>query len=70
MSVFSCPKPSLIRLTRPLPMPSLHFKGKTFVQNHHLAVPFHALTPVKSMGTSKTASLHDTLKMRSIISPA
>ncbi len=20
-------------------MPTLHFKGKTFVQNHHLAVP-------------------------------
>lgn len=42
-------------------MPSLHFKGKTFVQNHHLAVPFHELTPVKSKGTSKTASLHDNL---------
>jgi adenine-specific DNA-methyltransferase len=42
-------------------MPSLHFKGKAFVQNHHLVVPFHELTPVKAKGTSKTASLHDNL---------
>ncbi|MFA5057134.1 MAG: site-specific DNA-methyltransferase [Opitutaceae bacterium] len=42
-------------------MPSLQFKGKSFVQNHHLVVPFHELTPVKAKGTSKTASLHDNL---------
>ncbi len=42
-------------------MPSLQFKGKAFVQNHHLVVPFHELTPVKAKGTSKTASLHDNL---------
>jgi adenine-specific DNA-methyltransferase len=42
-------------------MPSLQFKGKVFVQNHHLAVPFHELTPVKSRGLSKTAALHDNL---------
>lgn len=42
-------------------MPSLHFKGKAFVQNHHLVVPLHELTPVKAKGTSKTASLHDNL---------
>ena len=41
-------------------MPSLQFKGKVFVQNHHLVVPFHELTPVKSRGLSK-ASLHDNL---------
>src|SRR6266852_5514172 len=40
-------------------MPSLQFKGKVFVQNHHLAVPFHELTPVKSKGLSRTPSLHD-----------
>jgi adenine-specific DNA-methyltransferase len=40
-------------------MPSLSFKGKAFVQHHHLVVPFHELTPVKTKGTSKTASLHD-----------
>ncbi|MBP7480992.1 MAG: site-specific DNA-methyltransferase [Lacunisphaera sp.] len=40
-------------------MPSLSFKGKAFVQHHHLVVPFHELTPIKTKGTSKTASLHD-----------
>jgi adenine-specific DNA-methyltransferase len=42
-------------------MPSLQFKGKVFVQNHHLVVPYHELTPVKAKGLSKTASLHDNL---------
>jgi DNA modification methylase len=42
-------------------MPSLQFKGKSFVVNHHLAVPYHELTPVRTKGTSKTASLHDNL---------
>jgi adenine-specific DNA-methyltransferase len=40
-------------------MPSLHFKGKVFVQNHHLAVPFHELVPVKAKGLSATPNLHD-----------
>ena len=42
-------------------MPSLQFKGKTFVQNHHLSVPFHELRPVAAKGTGRTASLHDNL---------
>ena len=42
-------------------MPTLNFKGKVFVENHHLAVPYHELVPVKSKGLSKTASLHDNL---------
>ena len=42
-------------------MPSLHFKGKVFVENHHLAVPFHELQPVRSKGLSRKASLHDNL---------
>lgn len=42
-------------------MPTLQFKGKVFVQNHHLAVPFHELVPVKSKGLSATPSLHDNL---------
>jgi adenine-specific DNA-methyltransferase len=42
-------------------MPSLQFKGKVFVQNHHLAVPFHELQPVKAKGLSPTPSLHDNL---------
>ncbi len=42
-------------------MPSLHFKGKTFVQNHHLVVPYHELVPVKSKSRAAdgTVSLHD-----------
>lgn len=46
-------------------MPSLQFKGKAFVQNQHLVVPFHELTPVKARGTSKTASLHDSSRFKS-----
>ena len=42
-------------------MPTLNFKGKSFVQNHHLAVPYHELNSVKKRGLSKTASLHDNL---------
>jgi hypothetical protein len=40
-------------------MPTLHFKGKPLVQNHHLVVPFSELDAVKSRGLSKTPSLHD-----------
>jgi adenine-specific DNA-methyltransferase len=43
------------------PMSSLQFKGKAFVQNHHLVVPFHELTPLKTKGTSAKPSLHDNL---------
>ncbi len=42
-------------------MPHLHFKGKTFVQNHHLAVPFHELIPEPTKGLSERPSLHDNL---------
>ena len=42
-------------------MPQLHFKGKVFVENHHLAVPFHELRPVREKGLSDKASLHDNL---------
>ena len=42
-------------------MPSLQFKGKVFVENHHLVVPFHELLPIRSRGLSKKASLHDNL---------
>ena len=33
-------------------MPELHFKGKEFVYNHHLTVPYRPLTaqPDKSLG--------------------
>ncbi|MCY4370668.1 MAG: site-specific DNA-methyltransferase [bacterium] len=42
-------------------MPRLNFKGKVFVENHHLAVPFHELVPVREKGLSEKASLHDNL---------
>ncbi len=42
-------------------MPYLQFKGKVFVQNHHLAVPYHELLPVRAKGLSPKASLHDNL---------
>lgn len=42
-------------------MPSLHFKGKTFVQNHHLAVKYHQLIPKKELSLTDKVSLHDNL---------
>ena len=42
-------------------MTSLHFKGRVFVENFHLGVPYHELTPVRGKGLSKKASLHDNL---------
>ena len=39
----------------------LQFKGQVFVENHHLAVPYHELRAVRSKGTSPKASLHDNL---------
>ena len=42
-------------------MPRLSFKGKVFVENHHLAVPFHELQPVREKGLSDKASLRDNL---------
>lgn len=45
-------------------MASLNFKGKTFVQNHHLAVEHHELIPVKEksvLAKGANCSLHDNL---------
>ena len=42
-------------------LPRLNFKGRVFVENHHLAVPFHELLPVREKGLSKKASLRDNL---------
>ena len=39
----------------------LSFKGRTFVENHHLAVPYHELNPVRDKGLSERASLYDNL---------
>lgn len=42
-------------------MPTLNFKGKTFVQNHHLAVKYHQLVPQKKLSLTDKVSLHDNL---------
>lgn len=42
-------------------MPTLQFKGKTFVQNHHLAVKYHQLVPMKELSLTDKISLHDNL---------
>lgn len=42
-------------------MPFLQFKGKSFVQNHHLAVPYHQLVPQKDKSLTDNVSLHDNL---------
>jgi adenine-specific DNA-methyltransferase len=42
-------------------MPSIQFKGKSFVQNHHLAVPFHQLVPQKGKSLTDRLSLSDNL---------
>lgn len=42
-------------------MPSVQFKGKSFVQNHHLAVPYHQLVPSKENSLNPAPSLNDNL---------
>lgn len=42
-------------------MPTLNFKGKTFVQNHHLAVKYHQLVPKAELSLTGKVSLHDNL---------
>ncbi len=42
-------------------MPTLQFKGKTFVQNHHLSVNHHQLVPQKEWSLTDRLSLHDNL---------
>ncbi|MDR1897307.1 MAG: site-specific DNA-methyltransferase [Prevotellaceae bacterium] len=42
-------------------MPTLNFKGKTFVQNHHLAVKYHQLIPKSELSLTDKVSLHDNL---------
>jgi len=42
-------------------MATLNFKGKTFVQNHHLAVKYHQLVPKKAKSLTDKVSLNDNL---------
>jgi adenine-specific DNA-methyltransferase len=42
-------------------MATLSFKGKSFVQNHHLAVKYHQLIPKKDKSLTDKVSLNDNL---------
>ncbi len=42
-------------------MAVLNFKGKSFVQNHHLLVKYHQLIPRKDKSLTQKVSLHDNL---------
>jgi adenine-specific DNA-methyltransferase len=42
-------------------MATLNFKGKSFVQNHHLLVKYHQLVPKKAQSLTKKVSLSDNL---------
>ncbi len=42
-------------------MAQLNFKGKQFVQNHHLVVPYHELISKKDKSLTDKVSLHDNL---------
>src|SRR4030067_1336622 len=42
-------------------MATLNFKGKTFVQNHHLTVKYHQLVPKKDKSLTDKVSLNDNL---------
>ncbi|MDP3048755.1 MAG: site-specific DNA-methyltransferase [Thermodesulfovibrionales bacterium] len=42
-------------------MATLSFKGKTFVQNHHLSVKYHQLVPKKEKSLTDKISLNDNL---------
>jgi adenine-specific DNA-methyltransferase len=42
-------------------MPTLNFKGKSFVYNHHLAVKYHQLVPQPELSLTDNVSLHDNL---------
>ena len=42
-------------------MSVLSFKGKTYVQNHHMAIKYHQLMPDKEASASESISLNDNL---------
>ena len=42
-------------------MATLNFKGKSFVQNHHLAVPYHELVPKKDKSLTDKVRLDDNI---------
>src|SRR5258708_10222950 len=42
-------------------MPTLKFKGKSFVENHHFSVPYHQLIPNKGASVTNEITLNDNL---------
>ena len=42
-------------------MPSLNFKGRSFVQNHHLSVDFHSLELLESISEKPSKSMDDNM---------
>lgn len=42
-------------------MPTLQFKGKSFIQNHHVTVPYHELIPVPEKSLTDHVRLEDNL---------
>jgi adenine-specific DNA-methyltransferase len=42
-------------------MPTLNFKGKSFVKNHHLTVKYHELIPDEAASLTSQVSLNDNL---------
>ena len=42
-------------------MATLNFKGKSFVQNHHLSVKYHQLIPRKEKSLTDKVNLNDNL---------
>jgi adenine-specific DNA-methyltransferase len=42
-------------------MPVLQFKGKSFIENHHLTVRYHQLLPIEEVSVTDKVSLQDNL---------
>jgi len=55
------PEPLPIGVETERSMAQIQFKGKAFVQNHHLLVKYHELVPVKSKSLTDKVSLRDNL---------
>src|SRR6266566_4734735 len=42
-------------------MPTLNFKGKSLIKNHHLTVQYHELLPDEAVSLTEHVSLNDNL---------
>jgi adenine-specific DNA-methyltransferase len=50
-------------------MATIHFKGKSYVQNHHLTLKYHHLVPNPAASLTDKISLHDNLLARKALLP-